>query len=234
MTSEKPHSQAMQAALKDVAASDGKVLPVFTEIMDESGCSSGAGVTTTQHTPGPWQVQEAWDLGINDPESKIIGFDVSTDDGRGNGYPIPYTEANARLIAAAPETARERNELIVQLKTEETTAQYHYEQWVKAEKQRRELSAERDALKEKLEYIRGRLEIRVKECNEYLARATAADTKCGELLALVKRFAAALGTDEVLHGGERVGLTDRAIINGPQLNGCLIDAKAAIANAEAR
>lgn len=47
-----------------------------------------------------------------------------------------------------------------------------------------------------------------------------------DLLALVQRFAAALSFDEVLQGGERVGLTERSRIDGLALNAALIDAKA--------
>lgn len=46
-----------------------------------------------------------------------------------------------------------------------------------------------------------------------------------EMLALIKWFIAALGKDETLQGGERVGLTDRSRINGAKLNGALIEAK---------
>ncbi len=52
-----------------------------------------------------------------------------------------------------------------------------------------------------------------------------------DLLALVKRFAVALGNDETLQGGERVGLTDRSRIDGPALNAALIEAKAIVARA---
>jgi hypothetical protein len=54
------------------------------------------------------------------------------------------------------------------------------------------------------------------------------------LISLVKRFAKALGHDETLQGGERVGLTDRSRIDGPALNAALIDAKEVIAKAEGR
>lgn len=55
------------------------------------------------HTPGPWSliVDDAGD------GSEIYGFDVSAPNGRGIAYydanDDPETEANARLIAAAPE-----------------------------------------------------------------------------------------------------------------------------------
>lgn len=54
-----------------------------------------------------------------------------------------------------------------------------------------------------------------------------------ELLALIVRFAAACGPDETLQGGERIGITDKARVDGAALNGCLLDAKIAIAKAKA-
>lgn len=62
------------------------------------------------HTPGPWQVQL--------DETSADPLAIFQDDGTGNGDHIkliagdPETEANLRLIAAAPETAAERDYLL--------------------------------------------------------------------------------------------------------------------------
>lgn len=57
---------------------------------------------TTKHTPGPWRTDgsiEAEDLDIVSDEGRIAMMDVS----RQTGWSKPVMNANARLIAAAPE-----------------------------------------------------------------------------------------------------------------------------------
>lgn len=58
----------------------------------------------SKHTPGPWATQETFGRSdIADHECIPDAFTIFTDDGHGNGLPIGYTTANARLIAAAPD-----------------------------------------------------------------------------------------------------------------------------------
>jgi len=57
-------------------------------------------MTATKHTQGPWQVFQKWP-GYHGIE--IRSGDISIADLRVNGHNAVHGEANARLIAAAPE-----------------------------------------------------------------------------------------------------------------------------------
>lgn len=81
------------------------------------------------HTPGPWKIQHA--LANN-------AIRASSKDGRpglliarcpqGEGFGDEPREmlANARLIAAAPETARQRDELLAALKEADRALSFHF------------------------------------------------------------------------------------------------------------
>lgn len=64
---------------------------------------------TTKHTPGPWQAQDYWVIGCVEDSWHIMA-------GANTDYPwrvakVFRSEADAHLIAAAPETAAERDRL---------------------------------------------------------------------------------------------------------------------------
>lgn len=67
------------------------------------------------HTPGPWKLLEQLNDGGGTLKVPYARFFVDTADGHTvvelNGKKGSIVEANARLIAAAPETAAERDEL---------------------------------------------------------------------------------------------------------------------------
>lgn len=76
-------------------------------------------MTNAQHTPGPWTIEEGRDLTAREQNGFGQGhyFDIIDSEGNPvvvNAYDVhSHAEniANARLIAAAPETAAERDML---------------------------------------------------------------------------------------------------------------------------
>lgn len=75
------------------------------------------------HTPGPWAVHPADSMELAERHNVPLGakesltgeFAVYTDDGRGNGVLLPREQfdANARLIAAAPELLAALENLLI-------------------------------------------------------------------------------------------------------------------------
>ena len=64
---------------------------------------------TTKHTPGPWQAQDYWIIGcVEDSWDIMAGADTACPKRVAKVF---TSEADARLIAAAPETAAERDRL---------------------------------------------------------------------------------------------------------------------------
>ncbi len=64
------------------------------------------------HTPGQWVVFDGYNPGIDAGDYTIIVFGERDDDYGINGATKGERLANARLIAAAPETAAERDRLV--------------------------------------------------------------------------------------------------------------------------
>lgn len=60
-------------------------------------------MTQDKHTPGPWRVYERTPVRIITESKRVIATV--------RGWGTPEGDANARLIAAAPETAAERDRL---------------------------------------------------------------------------------------------------------------------------
>mgnify|MGYP006409087519 CR=1 FL=1 len=67
-----------------------------------------------KHTPGPWTASEGYPSSVwhVDMPGRAFAITVSIDDDEERDVPDEETEANARLIAAAPETKRQRDELL--------------------------------------------------------------------------------------------------------------------------
>ena len=63
----------------------------------------------TQHTPGPWTMTNQPRFGGR--QRNIVGGPAQIDVATAQGHDADVAEANARLIAAAPETAAERDRL---------------------------------------------------------------------------------------------------------------------------
>jgi hypothetical protein len=69
---------------------------------------------TTQHTPGPWSIDgsvNAGNLDVINGEGRI----AMIDDSRSTGWNVPTINANARLIAAAPDMLAMLHEVIALL-----------------------------------------------------------------------------------------------------------------------
>jgi hypothetical protein len=65
---------------------------------------------STKHTPGPWSFGYGDHICIEDKDERIIAFcNLQNENG-------DEDEANAKLIAAAPETKRQRDALLEALK----------------------------------------------------------------------------------------------------------------------
>lgn len=67
-----------------------------------------------KHTPGPWTVirneNDHWGMRrVDGPKMSVVGFTIATDVSQEQAETI---EADARLIAAAPQTKIERDELL--------------------------------------------------------------------------------------------------------------------------
>jgi hypothetical protein len=63
------------------------------------------------HTPGPWSADRIWDI----PETKVHAYCCGKPYALAEVYPMPSAderEANARLIAAAPELLQALRELL--------------------------------------------------------------------------------------------------------------------------
>lgn len=112
-------------------------------------------MTKATHTPGPWEVHEGQDYvrvitagghtdeKIADVFSDTKGAEYEDDDAN--------QLANASLIAAAPETAAERDRLKVELAETQEIASNNFAHWKKYEKQRDELLAALKAVRDIVE-----------------------------------------------------------------------------------
>jgi hypothetical protein len=80
---------------------------------------------TTQHAPGPWVIDgsvNAENLDVINSEGRI----AMIDDSRSTGWNVPTINANARLIAAAPDLLAALQDLLAA--TEETYDSRHERQ----------------------------------------------------------------------------------------------------------
>ena len=103
-------------------------------------------MTSAQHTPGPWTAllfapdAEYMSVGVQDADGNIIAQALNPRIAHEDTF-LAEMESNARLIAAAPETATERDGLKMQIETMQHIASHRENQFA-------ETRAERDKLRQ--------------------------------------------------------------------------------------
>lgn len=135
--------------------------------------------TTTQHTPGPWHVKGQSVYAEHPHIAKRIATCPDSD-----FLNASEVEANASLIAAAPETARERDAL----KAER-------DQWKRAAAEHFETAA---VHRGELADVRAKYALQYNETLAAVERAEKAETKCGEETERAERWMQECQKEQIL------------------------------------